>query len=294
MLKIIITGANGQLGSQVCSKLGSLEYSIFPYTSECLDITDQEKIKNTFSSINPDIIINCAAYTKVEDAEIELEICNKVNVEGTKNLAVLAKVHDAILIHFSTDYVFDGKNNIAYTEKDKTSPLNTYGLSKLEGEKEIISILKRYFIIRTSWVFSEKGKNFFNSMLNLSNRKELKVISDQFGMPTSADSLADLVERICGLVADSKKLNFGLYHFANHPVTTWHDFAYEIFNILKEEGAVENIPDLEKITTIDYISNVKRPMYAELSTKKIENNFSMKKVLWKSELGKIVKKYMQK
>lgn len=294
MLKIIITGANGQLGSQVCSKLGSLEFSIFPYTSECLDITDHEKIKNTFSSINPDIIINCAAYTKVEDAEVELEICNKVNVEGTKNLAVLAKVHDAILIHFSTDYVFDGKNNKAYTEKDKTRPLNTYGLSKLEGEKEIISILKRYFIIRTSWVFSEKGKNFFNTMLNLSNRKELKVISDQFGMPTSAESLADLVGSICRLVADSKTLNFGLYHFANHPVTTWYDFAHEIFNILKEEGAVENIPDLEKINTIDYISNVKRPMYAELSTKKIENNFSMKKVLWKSELGKIIKKNMQK
>ena len=140
MLNIVITGANGQLGSQVCSKLDDYGYSIFPFTSEALDITDRAKIKKILSSINPSIIINCAAYTKVDDAEIEVEICNKVNIDGAKNLAVSAKDHDATLIHFSTDYVFDGNNDEAYKETDKTGALNVYGLSKLKGEKEISGI----------------------------------------------------------------------------------------------------------------------------------------------------------
>ena len=143
-------------------------------------------------------------YTKVDDAEIDVEICNKVNIDGAKNLAVSAKDHDATLIHFSTDYVFDGNNDEAYKETDKTGALNVYGLSKLKGEKEISGILNKYFIIRTSWVFSEKGKNFFNTMLSLAGKKELKVISDQFGMPSSADSLAELVVKICESVANPK------------------------------------------------------------------------------------------
>ena len=294
MLNIVITGANGQLGSQVCSKLDDYGYSIFPFTSEALDITDRAKIKKILSSINPSIIINCAAYTKVDDAEIEVEICNKVNIDGAKNLAVSAKDHDATLIHFSTDYVFDGNNDEAYKETDKTGALNVYGLSKLKGEKEISGILNKYFIIRTSWVFSEKGKNFFNTMLSLAGKKELKVISDQYGMPSSADSLAELVIKICESVANSKKISFGLYHFANHPVTTWYDFAYEIFKVSKEAGAIENVPKLIKINTIDYASKTKRPMHSGLSTKKIENNFSIKKVFWKSELAKTVKRFLKK
>ncbi|WP_282048767.1 dTDP-4-dehydrorhamnose reductase [Maribacter aquivivus] len=225
MKKVLVTGSNGQLGQ--CLQKIALLYKDLKFTfknSIDLDITDSSSIKKNFNSIDYDYCINCAAYTNVEQAEKTPDMAYKVNAEGVKNLANVCKDYKTILIHISTDYVFDGEKDEPYTVKDVANPINDYGKSKLLGEKYIQEIMDDYCIIRTSWLYSEYGKNFYTTILKKARAGEsLSVTDSQIGCPTNANNLAlYIVEKL------TRNSNFGIEHFTDGHSCTWFDFAKKI------------------------------------------------------------------
>lgn len=286
-MKILVTGSNGQLGKDITHKLKKLKYDVYEKNSKQLDITNSKSVSDAFKKIKPKVIINCAAFTNVEAAETEVEKCSQVNINGPKNLALASKKYNCLLIHFSTDYVFDGKKNLPYFEDDQTNPINFYGESKLLGEREIIKILDNYLIIRTSWVFGKYGNNFPKIMLSKSELKDLKVVSDQCGMPTSSSSIANAVIKICKKIENGKEINFGIYHYSNYPRVTWYDFAKEVFKQAIEQKIIFKIPKLIRVTSNDFITIAARPKNSELSTSKIEKEFDLTKSFWKDDIKEI-------
>ena len=227
MKKILIIGGNGQLGN--CLNKLSSEYTLayeFHFTDyDTLDITNQKQINEYFSEYEPHYCINVSAYTTVDLAEQEKEKAFAINAEGVKYLAEACAEKGIDLIHISTDYVFDGNINIPYSEDDFTNPLSVYGASKLEGENLALENNPKTIIIRTSWLYSEFGKNFVKTMLNLFGSKdELNVVADQFGQPTNANDLAEVIMKIIS----TEEKEYGVFHFSNYPETTWFDFAKKI------------------------------------------------------------------
>ncbi|WP_298237204.1 dTDP-4-dehydrorhamnose reductase [uncultured Algibacter sp.] len=256
--KVLVTGANGQLGETIrelfsTNNLG-LEF-IFAVKEE-LDITNKVELKRYFNLNNFSYCINCSAYTNVEQSEKTPDLAYKVNAQGVQNLAILCNENDIILIHISTDYVFDGEKTKPYTVLDKTNPINEYGKSKLAGEQFIQSSLSKYFIIRTSWLYSKKyGNNFYKFIVkNAKNGIDLSITTDQIGCPTDAE---DLSKYLVELIAD-KNTNYGIYHFCNSEPMTWYDFAKLI---LKENKLLGKI-DLK--ATSNYRTVAKRPKYSVL------------------------------
>jgi len=229
MIKILVTGASGQLG--LCLRNKATEAPNFQFVfldSAALDITDTNSVAVAFNSSKFHYCINCAAYTAVDNAEDQQDLALAINTLGVKNLATACKTHNTILIHISTDFVFNGEQNRPYLENDTTSPLGVYGETKLKGEQEISNILEKYFIIRTSWLYSEHKNNFVKTMLRLAQEKEeLGVVNDQKGTPTNANDLAMAILTII----KSNSNAFGLYHYSNLGETTWYGFAKCIFNI---------------------------------------------------------------
>ncbi len=276
MKNVLVTGAKGQLG--LCINELAIQHPKIKFTftsSKELDITDVIALKTVFNTNSFDYCINCAAYTAVDKAEHEKEQAFNVNVNGVKNLATLCKEKDVVLIHISTDFVFDGYASKPYKEKDTTNPLSVYGKTKLKGEEEIKSILKRYFIIRTSWLYSEYANNFMKTMLRLGQeRKELNVVSDQIGTPTYAKDLADVLLTII----DQDSNAYGLYHYANKGVTSWFGFAQQIFNLANIDIRLNNIP------TIAYPTPAARPKYSVLSKNKIIDSLKIKIPNWEESL----------
>ena len=234
MTTILVTGGNGQLAS--CIKDVEKQYDDLNiiYTDHLeLDIGELNQIQTFFKS-NPQInyCINCAAYTAVDKAETEAEKAFEINATGAKNLAQVCNDHDAILIHVSTDFVFDGEKNEPYTETDVANPISVYGASKLQGEVEIQQALKEYFIIRTSWLYSEYGNNFMKTMLRLAETRDgISVVSDQIGTPTYAGDLAEIIIQII----NTKTEKYGIYHYSNEGVASWFEFAKEIFKLTKNK-----------------------------------------------------------
>ncbi|MDG1393423.1 MAG: dTDP-4-dehydrorhamnose reductase, partial [Flavobacteriaceae bacterium] len=228
MRNVLVTGSNGQLASCIKDLAKQYEDLDFIYTDyKELDICDLNQV-NTFFKSNKkiDYCINCAAYTAVDKAESDVEKAFEINANGAKNLAIACSEFDAILIQISTDFVFDGEKKEPYTETDVAKPISVYGASKLQGEIEIKQTLETYFILRTSWLYSEHGANFMKTMLKLAEtRDEISVVSDQIGTPTYAGDLADVILKIIS----SKNTNFGLYHYSNEGVASWYDFAKTIF-----------------------------------------------------------------
>ncbi len=282
MYKILVTGANGQLG--LCLKeLSELNKTLFFtfLTKEELDITNEKQIKNTFVNSNFDYCINCAAYTAVDKAEEDKEKAFYVNVMGVRYLSRICKNFNTILIHISTDYVFDGENNRPYKETDITNPISVYGLTKLQGEKEVMSNTNAYFIIRTSWLYSEYGSNFVKTILNLYHKKkELKIINDQIGTPTYAKDVAKILLDIIKL----KNTNFGVYNLSNEGVASWYDFANAIFE-LKDIKI-----DIKPISTESYPALAKRPFYSVLDKGKIKNKLEVEIPYWRESLKKCLDK----
>lgn len=281
MKNILVTGASGQLGA--CFKKISKNYSefnfIFKSSSEA-DITDKPKLEKLFSEIKFDWVINCAAYTNVEKAESEEEKTFKINATGAKNLAEVCNENRATLVHFSTDYVFDGKAEKPYKETDKTNPINVYGASKLKGEQSIAEILKEHFIFRTSWLYSEFGHNFYKTILRkIEEKAELNITTSQTGTPTNANDLAEFVLEIIA----SEYKDFGLYHFSNLGEATWYDFAKAI---LEFTGNSEDIV-LNKSNSFKTIAA--RPEYSVLDKGKVEQQFSKQVLHWKVSLEKLIK-----
>ena len=281
MIKILVTGSGGQLGS--CLKAKSKEQNSLDFVfldSEALDITNSLQTEAIFSNHNFDYCINCGAYTAVDNAEVYHEKAYKINVIGPKNLAETSKKHGVTLIHISTDFVFNGTANKPYKETDLTEPLGVYGQTKLEGEQEIQTILDSYYIIRTSWLYSEFKNNFVKTMLKLSKEKdELNIVNDQKGTPTNANDLADAIINII----ISKKRAFGLYHFSNLGETTWYGFAEAIFEISK------TIIKINPVTSEAFITKAERPKYSVLDKTKINSVFNLNIPNWKDSLSNHIK-----
>lgn len=247
-MKILITGASGMLGKDLCPVLEDEGHQIIETDVETLDITDISQIKKEFTTHNPDFVIHCAAYTNVDKAEEEEFKAKLINTKGTENIAKICAENDIPLFYISTDYVFDGESQKPYTPQDKPNPINVYGKTKLYGEKAVTKFCEKYYIARTSWLYGHHGKNFVETMLSLANKDEIKVVDDQIGCPTWT---VDLANAIAEIIDDGYE--YGVYHLCGKGQTSWYGFAKEIFKLAKIEANV--IP----CETKDFPRPAKRP-----------------------------------
>ena len=279
---VLVTGANGQLGQSLQFIAGNYSQIDFVFCSSAeLDITNLDNCKAVFSKYKPNYCINTAAYTAVDKAESEPEKAFAINATGAKNLAIVCKEQDAVLLHVSTDFVFDGNKKAPYTEEDVPNPTGVYGQTKLDGEKAIQETFENYFIIRTSWVYSQFGNNFMKTMLRLaSERDSLSVVNDQIGTPTNAVDLAEvLVTIIKSQIPNPKsQINYGIYNFSNEGQCSWYDFAKKIF----EFNGIKI--DLKPIPTTSFPTPAKRPAYSVLDKSKIKNAFKIAIKTWEERL----------
>jgi len=280
MIKALVTGGNGQLAQSLKDVVNHQdELDVDFQDLPDLDITNKQQLESYFSNNELDYCINCAAYTAVDLAEEQSDLAYAVNAEGPKYLAEVCQKHQVTLIHISTDFVFDGQKRIPYLETDAPNPLSVYGASKLQGERSIQETTEAYFIIRTSWLYSEYGKNFIKTMLSLSETlNEISVVSDQIGSPTYAGDLAEVLIQI----VLSSSTNYGVYHYSNSGTISWYDFAVEIF---KQFGKTIEV---KPIKTKDYPTAAKRPKFSALNTIKIENNFDCTIKDWQRSLNKVI------
>lgn len=236
-MKVLVTGYTGQLGYDVVVELKRRNIECIGTTRKDFSLTDTEKMKSFIEKYNPDAVIHCAAYTAVDKAEDEPELCRAVNTDATRALAKICKEINAKMIYISTDYVFPGDGDSFYEPEDKKAPQNIYGQTKLDGELAIQEILNKYFIVRISWVFGINGKNFIKTMLNLAkNHDKLTVVNDQIGSPTYT---VDLAKLLCDMALSDK---YGVYHATNEGICSWYDFACEIFKQADIKIDVEPVP----------------------------------------------------
>ena len=284
---VLVTGSSGQLGQSlqfIAPKYPDIDF-VFCSSSD-LDITNLTNCERLFSKYKPNYCINTAAYTAVDKAETEPEKAHLINVIGAKNLAVLCKAHNTVLLHISTDFVFDGDSFASlgmtkpYTEEDIPNPTGVYGQTKLDGEKAIQKILEKHFIIRTSWVYSQFGNNFMKTMLRLaSERDTISVVNDQIGTPTNAVDLAEvLVKIICHPERSRGTSVYGIYNFSNKGQCSWFDFAKKIFEVNKVTINLQSIP------TSSFPTLAKRPKFSVLDKSKIKKTFGIEIKNWEKRL----------
>lgn len=252
MKKIVITGCNGQLGRAVQKEYEKDKATLVCTDAEELDISDHEAVMRFMREQQPDVIMNCAAYTAVDDCETHWDLAYRINAIGPRNLAIAARETGAKLVHISTDYVFEGNGSTPYTEFDRVHPVSAYGKTKLAGEQFVQQFCDRYFILRTAWLYGD-GKNFVKTMLKLSeNHDQVRVVCDQYGSPTSAVELAKVMHML------EQTENYGLFHATCEGSCSWADFAAEIFRLAGKNTTVSYI------TTEEYGSPTKRPAYSVL------------------------------
>lgn len=277
MKKILVVGGNGQLGNCI-RKIApdfELDYEFIFTDSQILDVTEENQVNSFFYDNKPDFCINASAFTAVDLAEKEEEKAFAVNADGVAHLAQACKENNALFIHVSTDYVFDGETNLCYSEDDFTNPIGVYGESKLKGEEMALDIHPKTIILRTSWLYSEFNKNFVKTMLHLfSQKEELGIVADQFGQPTNAN---DLAETIMNIIETSKK-SYGVFHFSNYPETTWFEFAEKIAELSKSSIR------LNPLTTEQYPTPAKRPKRSTMCLDKIEEVYKIEPKHWENSL----------
>jgi len=283
MLSILVTGSNGQVGSEIRELSSSYPYRFYFTDSKELDITDCEKVREYIKTNDIKIIINCAAYTAVDKAESEKEIADEINHLAVKNLAQITNDNDIKLVHISTDYVYDGTNYKPYIEDDSTNPQGVYGQTKLDGEKAMMDVNpKNSIIIRTSWVYSYYGANFVKTMLRLGKEREsLGVVYDQVGTPTYAKDLAKTILEILPKIRNDK---VEIYNYSNEGVLSWYDFAKEIMNMAKFDCKIN------PIETYQYPTPAKRPHISLLNKNKIKTTFDIEIRYWKDGLDDCLKR----
>ena len=283
MVKILLIGADGQLGQEVLNQLNALAgLEVTPTTLASLDITDAHKLKDRILSDTFDFLINCTAYTAVDKAETEAGLAETINADAIHTIGEVAAQHNTKVIHISTDYVFDGKAYLPYTEEAPTHPDSIYGKTKLKGEQKLLNSNSQSIIIRTSWLYSQNGNNFVKTMLRLGKERDvLKVVADQIGTPTYA---VDLAQLICHIITSdtSNQISFkpGIYHYSNEGIASWYDFTINIFQMTHIDCKV--MP----ITSKEFPTAAPRPYYSVLNKSKIKDTYKIEIPHWQTSLKK--------
>lgn len=283
-MKVLVTGVKGQLGYDVVKELKKRGYTAVGVDVEEMDITDEVAVDRVITHAMVDAVVHCAAYTAVDAAEDNVGVCNKINIEGTKNIAKTCKKLDIKMIYISTDYVFDGQGTRPWEPDDKvTEPLNAYGMSKYLGEQEVQKYLEKYYIVRIAWVFGINGKNFVKTMLRVGGENgKVSVVNDQFGSPTYTEDLSILL-------VDMLETNaYGIYHATNEGYCSWYDFACEIFKQADMDVAVT------PVSSNEFPAKAKRPSNSRMNKDKLVNNGFKKLPTWQDATARYVKLLMEK
>jgi dTDP-4-dehydrorhamnose reductase len=279
-MKILITGANGQLGLALARRLAK-EHEVVALNRASLDISNESSCAAAIDAQRPDVVLNCAAYTAVDKAESERGAAFAINATGPANLAKNCKRIDALLIHFSTDYVFDGTSSQPYVETDSVDPLGVYGESKLAGERAVIENANDYLIFRLSWVYSNEGANFYKTMLRLATERDtLRVVSDQHGIPNFTGNLADAVAHVLTHERAFLREHCGVYHLSSQGITNWHAFASEII----ANAQLAKRPQVLSITSAEFPTPAKRPTFSALDSSRFTATFGYAMASWQSGL----------
>jgi dTDP-4-dehydrorhamnose reductase len=313
-IRVLLLGAQGQLGHTIVQHtkpalMDALD-ALVAYGRDKADFTQPETLVNVLKDIRPDIVINAAAYTNVEEAEIETELAQAVNATALGVLAEQCKKQGVALVHYSTDYVFDGKSTRPYLETDSTNPLSVYGKSKLEGEKYLKQVGGDWVVFRTSWVYGQRGDNFCRKMIQLSQEREtLSLVDDQFGAPTPANWLAELGLSVAGVVAMNRYKALGklspnylpdfptdipsgeIFHATAAGCTTWFDYGSLIIEQAKKQGIIQNLPVIERAKTSDMNFLASRPAYAVLNNKKLTDTFRVNPPEWTKGVRNFILNY---
>lgn len=301
-MRILLLGKNGQVGWELQRALGILGEVVAldrhrvdtAYGELAGDLSDLESLRATIRAVAPQVIVNAAAYTAVDKAESERELAHTVNALASEVMAQEAKRLDAWLVHYSTDYVFDGSGQSEWTETDTVAPVNYYGATKLEGEQLIQASGCKHLIFRTSWVYAARGNNFAKTMLRLAkDREELSVIADQTGVPTGADLLADVAVAALQQALRNPQLA-GIYHLAPAGETTWHAYASYVIDFARSQGEMLKVTSVKPINTSEYPTPAKRPSNSRLSTAKLRNSFSLHLPDWQSGVTRMLMEALNK
>ena len=293
-MNVLITGASGQLGRELIRQGFKFDYIIQGLSHQELDITNEDQLKALLANARPSIIINAAGYTDVDQAENESEIAYAVNKNGPAYLARCCAERRIALVHISTDYVFDGTKGRPYRETDRIAPLGVYGQSKAQGEAVIRSILKNHIIVRTSWLYGVYGNNFVKTILKLSREKDtLRVVSDQFGSPTSASDLAAALLTIVKKIATRETFHWGTYHYCGKGITTWHGLAEKIIQLARSYG-IRQIKQVIPITTAEWPTPTTRPPYSVLDCSRLKSQFGIEPQPWQESLKHTIGRILSK
>ena len=301
-MKILLLGKNGQVGwelQRALSVLGevvALDRHLVSTTYGTLvgDLSHLDELRETIRNVAPNVIVNAAAYTAVDKAEVERELAYRVNALASQVIAEEAKRLDALLVHYSTDYVFDGSGRAAWKETDAVAPVNYYGATKLEGEQLIVASGCKYLIFRTSWVFAARGNNFAKTMLRLAkDRESLNVIADQVGVPTGADLLADIAVAALQQALVKPEL-CGIYHLAPAGETSWHAYATFVIEFARANGELLMVDAINPIASSEYPTPASRPLNSRLNTEKLRDSFSLHLPDWQSGVTRMLMEALNK
>ena len=297
-MKILLLGKNGQVGWELQRSLAPLGELIAldrqTVDGSCGDLSDIDALRSTIRKVKPDVIVNAAAYTAVDKAEAEFDLADLVNGQASRVMAEEAASLDALLIHYSTDYVFSGQGATPWREADLVAPVNRYGASKLAGEQAIIASGCKYLIFRTSWVYAARGNNFAKTMLRLAREHEaLNVIADQIGAPTGAELIADVTALALQKVRLNSELT-GIYHLAASGEVSWHGYADYVINFARSQGELLTVKVVNPIDTTDYPTPARRPLNSRLNTQKLRDNFSLYLPDWQSGITRMLREVLNK
>jgi dTDP-4-dehydrorhamnose reductase len=284
-MKTLIFGAAGQLGYELMRQGQALSLDIQGVDLPQTDITKMAQVIDVIAEYRPSLVVNAAAYTNVDGAESEPELATAINKDGPANLARACVEYNIPLIHISTDYVFDGEKGSPYRETDPVSPIGVYGRSKAEGESALQSVLNEHIILRTAWLYGSHGHNFVKTMVKLAREKEeIRVVSDQYGSPTSAADLAETILRISNIIQQGAAIDWGMYHYCGRGIISWYEFAQAIVDMCRHNGKA-TVARVESIKTADYPTRVRRPPYSALDCSLINKHFGISPKPWQNSLA---------
>lgn len=292
-MRILVCGSNGQVGHELVARAAGFGLEATGLPRQALDICQSDQVTTALQQFQPGLIINAAAYTRVDNAETDVECAYAVNRDACGTLADAASRARIPLLHISTDYVFAGDASVPYRESDMTVPTGVYGASKRAGELEIQERLDEHLILRTSWVYGAYGNNFVKTMLRLgAQRDALSVVADQFGCPTHAGSIADVLLELAARYATQGRLAWGLYHYSGASPCSWYDFAVEIFRQAQDKGLLAKAPQVHPISTAQYPTPALRPAWSVLDCSLIEKIFGIAARDWHGELSSVLDELM--